>query len=133
MLAFPQSGCWLSLCLVVGAIVIVPDFVLARTDFSAGKTSEQLFSSDCSHCHRSANGLAHGRRATALTAFLREHYTTNAQTAGLLASYVIRGRPSNGAVHPTANLYLTIFWTTWRKVCMACQSLLWRVRQHLYS
>jgi hypothetical protein len=38
MLAFPQSGCWLLLCLTVGATLIVPGPVLARTDFSAGKT-----------------------------------------------------------------------------------------------
>ena len=69
MLAVPQLGFWLSLCVAVGASVIVPDRVTAHTDFSAGKTPEQLFSSDCSDCHRSAYGITHSRSAPALTAF----------------------------------------------------------------
>ena len=69
MLAVPQLGFWLSLCVAVGASVIVPDRVTAHTDFSAGKTPEQLLSSDCSDCHRSAYGITHSRSAPALTAF----------------------------------------------------------------
>ena len=38
MLAVPQLGFWLSLCVAVGASAIVPDRVTAHTDFSAGKT-----------------------------------------------------------------------------------------------
>ena len=129
MLAVPQLGFWLSLCVAVGASVIVPDRVTAHTDFSAGKTPEQLLSSDCSDCHRSAYGIAHSRSGPALTAFLREHYTTSFQAAGLLASYIVRARASHSAVHPTANQYLTIFWRKWRNVSMACRSFIERVRK----
>jgi len=57
-------------------------------DFTAGKTPAQLFTSDCSECHRSAAGLAKGRDVRALSGFLREHYTTKPETAGALAAYV---------------------------------------------
>ena len=77
--------------LLVGATVLLPNTALAHIDFSAGKTPEQLFDSDCSGCHRSAEGLARGRPVDVLTEFLREHYTTKVQLATLLASYLIRG------------------------------------------
>jgi hypothetical protein len=57
-------------------------------DLTAGKTAAQLFSSDCSACHRSPAGLATNRDARALAGFLREHYTTKPDTAGALAAYV---------------------------------------------
>jgi hypothetical protein len=57
-------------------------------DLTAGKTAAQLFSSDCSACHRSPAGLAKNRDAGALAGFLREHYTTKPDTAGALAAYV---------------------------------------------
>jgi mono/diheme cytochrome c family protein len=69
------------------------EFVLASAaalaqDLTAGKTAAQLFSSDCSACHRSPAGLAKNRDAGALAGFLREHYTTKPDTAGALAAYV---------------------------------------------
>jgi hypothetical protein len=68
-------------------------------DYSAGKTPQQLFASDCSACHRSPQGLASGRDAHALAGFLREHYTTGSGTAGRLGSYLaaIGGRQQPGA------------------------------------
>ncbi len=68
------------------AFVIVP--ALAE-DFTAGKTPAQLFRSDCSACHRSPNGLVKERGdVSGLAAFLREHYTTKAESAAALAAYV---------------------------------------------
>jgi hypothetical protein len=61
----------------------------AGEDFTAGKTPAQLFRSDCGACHRSPNGLARERgNVGGLTAFLREHYTTKAESAAALAAYV---------------------------------------------
>jgi len=57
-------------------------------DFTAGKTPAQLFGSDCAECHRSPAGLAKNRDLRALSGFLREHYTTKADSANSLAAYV---------------------------------------------
>ena len=62
-------------------------------DFSAGKTAAQLFASDCSACHKSPAGLAKGQSVSALTSFLREHYTTKGESAAALAAYL--ANPAN--------------------------------------
>ena len=67
----------------------MPGLALAQTDYSAGKTPAQLFAGDCSACHKTPRGLAKGRDARTLATFLREHYTTKSQSAGLLASYLL--------------------------------------------
>jgi hypothetical protein len=82
---------WLS----IGAVVVSPSMALAQKDYSAGKTPEQLFTSDCSACHPSAQGLGQRRDARSLTGFLREHYTTRVQWAALLANYLVRARETN--------------------------------------
>jgi organic hydroperoxide reductase OsmC/OhrA len=72
----------LSLPLLIGAMLVFANRAPASTDYSAGKTPEQLFDSDCSGCHHLPYRLAHGRNERSLTNFLREHYTTNARSAG---------------------------------------------------
>ena len=57
-------------------------------DLTAGKSPSQLFSSDCSACHRSPGGLAKGRDTRSLAGFLKEHYTTKPEYASALAGYV---------------------------------------------
>lgn len=57
-------------------------------DYSAGKTPAQLFTTDCSSCHKSPQGLARGKDQSALASFLRAHYTTKTATAGALAGYL---------------------------------------------
>lgn len=59
------------------------------TDYTAGKTPAQLFSSTCSACHQTPRGLAKTNDQRALTGFLREHYTTKVEAAGALANYLI--------------------------------------------
>ena len=76
---------WLS----VGAVIGLPGMALAQTDYSAGKTPPQLFASDCAACHQSPQGLARGRDAGTLTGFLRDHYTTRVEWAGVLANYLV--------------------------------------------
>jgi hypothetical protein len=78
----------LRLCLTLSAMLAAPGAALAQVDYSAGKSAPQLFSSDCSACHQSPGGLAKGRDASALSSFLREHYTTGGASAGLLANYL---------------------------------------------
>jgi hypothetical protein len=57
-------------------------------NFSAGKTPQQLFASDCSGCHRAPQGLAKNKGATMLGEFMREHYTNNRESAYALAAYL---------------------------------------------
>jgi hypothetical protein len=79
---------WLS----IAAVIATPGIALAQKDYSAGKTPEQLFTSDCVTCHASPQGLSQRRDARSLTAFLRDHYTTKLQWAALLANYLVRVR-----------------------------------------
>ena len=60
-------------------------------DLDAGKTPAQLFSSHCSACHRTPQGLA--KQSFGLTGFLRQHYTSSAATASALAAYVAAAGP----------------------------------------
>jgi hypothetical protein len=81
---------WRSLS--IGVVLVSPGLALAQVDYSARKTPEQLFTSDCSACHPSPQGLGRGRDARGLAGFLHEHYTTKAQYAAVLANYLVRVR-----------------------------------------
>lgn len=59
-----------------------------------GKTAPQLFASDCAACHRGPQGLAKNNGAGSLSGFLRQHYTSSARSAGLLAAY-LAANPGN--------------------------------------
>jgi hypothetical protein len=72
----------------------------AAQDFTAGKTPAQLFQSDCSACHKSPQGLSRGLDQRSLAGFLREHYTTKQESAGVLAAYVAGA--GGGAQRPAA-------------------------------
>jgi len=79
---------------IIVGILALPSLALAQgTDYSAGKTPAQLFSGDCSACHKTPRGLAKGRDARTLASFLREHYTSKTASAGALAAY-LAGNPS---------------------------------------
>jgi hypothetical protein len=78
--------------LLLLAVILLPGVAVAQVDYSAGKTPEQLFNSDCSACHASPQVVGRSRDAAALTVFLRQHYTTKAQWAALLANYLVRAR-----------------------------------------
>jgi hypothetical protein len=82
--------------LFIGALAIVTmGFAgsAAAQDYDAGKNGPQLFASDCNACHKGPAGLAKGRDKGALTSFLREHYTSRQETAGLLAAYLLGAGP----------------------------------------
>lgn len=70
------------------------DTVLAQaTNLEAGKTPSQLFAQTCNACHKSPRGLLKSVAPGSLPGFLRQHYTTSPDMAGVLASYLV----SNGA------------------------------------
>ena len=63
------------------------------TNLEAGKTPSQIFAGTCNACHKAPRGLLKTVPASSLSSFLRQHYTTSPEMAGVLASYLI----SNGA------------------------------------
>jgi hypothetical protein len=88
----PRFPAFLRRWLSIGVVVASPGLALGQVDYSARKTPEQLFASDCSACHPSPQGLGRGRDARGLAGFLHEHYTTKAQYAAVLANYLVRVR-----------------------------------------
>jgi hypothetical protein len=67
--------------------------VEAQENLDAGKSPSQLFSAACTACHKSPRGLLKTVAPGSLQGFLRQHYTTSPEMAGVLASYLM----SNGA------------------------------------
>ena len=63
------------------------------TNLEAGKTPSQIFAGTCNVCHKSPRGLLKTVPAWSLPGFLRQHYTTSSDMAGVLASFLV----SNGA------------------------------------
>jgi hypothetical protein len=66
--------------------------VLAQ-NLDAGKSPSQIFAGTCNACHKGPHGLLKTVPAGSLSGFLRQHYTTSPEMAGVLASYLV----SNGA------------------------------------
>jgi hypothetical protein len=66
---------------------------LAQENLDAGKSPSQIFAGTCTACHKSPRGLMKTVSPGSLPGFLRQHYTTSSNMAGVLASYLI----SNGA------------------------------------
>lgn len=80
------------LAAIIGLLVgFAPAMAYAQTNLDQGKSPGQIFASDCAECHKGVRGLAKGKNSTALTEFLREHYTTSRQQAAGLAAYVLHG------------------------------------------
>ena len=65
-------------------------------NLEAGKSPSQIFAGACAACHKSPRGLLKSVPAGSLPSFLRQHYTTSSDMAGVLSSYLI----SNGANDP---------------------------------
>lgn len=63
------------------------------TNLEAGKSPSQIFAGTCNACHKSPRGLLKTVPAGSLATFLRQHYTTSPEMAGVLASFLV----SNGA------------------------------------
>src|SRR5947209_14074144 len=81
--------------LVTGSLAA--DRALAQSqNLEAGKSPSQIFAGTCNVCHKSPRGLLKTVAPGSLPGFLRQHYTTSSDMAGVLASYLI----SNGANDP---------------------------------
>jgi hypothetical protein len=78
--------------LLIGCFAAAPAHAQA-TNLEAGKSPSQIFAGTCNVCHKSPRGLLKTMSAGALPGFLRQHYTTSPDMAGLLSSYLV----SNGA------------------------------------
>src|SRR3954462_15739948 len=58
-------------------------------NLEAGKSPSQIFSGTCTACHKGARGLLRTVAPGSLAGFLRQHYTTSSEMAGVLAPYLI--------------------------------------------
>jgi hypothetical protein len=76
--------------LLIGCFAAAP---VHAQNLEAGKSPSQIFAGTCTVCHKSPRGLLKTVSAGALPSFLRQHYTTSPEMAGLLSSYLV----SNGA------------------------------------
>jgi hypothetical protein len=76
--------------LLIGGFAAAP---VRAQNLEAGKSPSQIFSGTCAACHKGARGLLRTVSPGSLPGFLRQHYTTSSEMAGVLASYLI----SNGA------------------------------------
>jgi hypothetical protein len=69
---------------VLGILAAAPLAPALGQNLDAGKPASQIFSEVCANCHRSPREL----RSNAGTSFLREHYTTGADMASTMATYL---------------------------------------------
>lgn len=76
------------LALGIAALALAAAPAGAQDNREQGKSPAQLFASDCSICHKSAQGLSKGGGLFGLQGFLREHYTTSRETAAAIAAYL---------------------------------------------
>ena len=84
----------LSRALSLATVMLLVGCLTARAEnLEAGKTPSQIFSGTCNACHKSPRGLLKSVSPSSLPGFLRQHYTTSSEMAGVLASFLI----SNGA------------------------------------
>ena len=76
--------------LLVGAFAAAP---VRAENLEAGKSPSQIFAGTCSACHKGRRGRLKTVAPGSLPGFLRQHYTTSSDMAGVLSAYVL----SNGA------------------------------------
>jgi mono/diheme cytochrome c family protein len=60
----------------------------AQADLDQGKTAAQLYASDCANCHKSPQSVSSTKWLFGLESFLTQHYTSNRQSAAILAAYL---------------------------------------------
>lgn len=79
--------------LLIGCLAAIP---VRAENLDAGKSPSQIFAGTCNACHKSPRGLLKTVSASSLPGFLRQHYTTSSEMAGVLASFLV----SSGAADP---------------------------------
>jgi hypothetical protein len=60
----------------------------AQGDLDQGKTAAQLYASACATCHKSPQSVSKTKWFFGLESFLRKHYTSGSESAGILAVYL---------------------------------------------
>jgi hypothetical protein len=70
------------------ALALTTGRAVAQDNFDAGKSPAELFTNDCSGCHKSAIGLSKAPGMFGLESYLREHYTASRQAAAAIAGYL---------------------------------------------
>src|SRR6201997_1260934 len=93
-----RGGRMLSRALILATVMLwigcfAAERALAQENLEAGKSPSQIFAGTCNACHKSPRGLLKTVPLGSLPSFLRQHYTTSPNMAGVLSSYLI----SNGA------------------------------------
>jgi hypothetical protein len=76
--------------LLIGCSTAIP---VRAENLEAGKSPSQIFAGACLVCHKGTRGLIRTVTPGSLPGFLRQHYTTSSDMAGLLSAYLL----SNGA------------------------------------
>jgi hypothetical protein len=80
-----KIGCGL---LVVAVMAALSGAAIGAQNLDQGKSPQKLFAEGCSTCHRSPRGLAKGRFRLTLYLFLQKHYSSSANSAWELSSYL---------------------------------------------
>jgi hypothetical protein len=60
----------------------------AQGNLDQGRTAPQLYASACATCHKSPQSVSKTKWFFGLESFLREHYTSNRESAAILAAYL---------------------------------------------
>jgi len=68
----------------------------AQGSLDQGKTGAQLYASTCAACHKSAQSVSKTKWLFGLESFLRQHYTSNSESAAILAAY-LKGQEKGSA------------------------------------
>jgi len=63
----------------------------AQGNLDQAKTAAQLYASGCATCHKSPQSVINTKGFFALKSFLSQHYTSNRESAAILAAY-LKGR-----------------------------------------
>jgi hypothetical protein len=79
---------------------LLPVAARAQVNIDAGKSSAEMYASDCATCHKTPRGLAAGKNSLMLSSFLREHYTASRDQASALAAYVLGAGGAEPAPKP---------------------------------
>ena len=82
----PAASAWTILLMLVTSAV-TPD-ARAQENLDRDKSGARLFAATCVQCHKSARGLAKGRLSFTLSYYLRQHYTSSAESAQTLTAYL---------------------------------------------
>jgi mono/diheme cytochrome c family protein len=87
--------------LLAGLMLAAAQPAAAIDNLDKGKSAQQLFVTNCSACHRTAQGLGATARGWSLSGFLAEHYTASKAAADALAGYLVSvNKPSRDDTRP---------------------------------